>query len=244
MDTIKKKIMLLDYEREFYPAKLEAQRQGEEKDVATIEANKRIREIAAETKIELMGQTDEKIRQNILRAKALEIDLELLKLGEKRSAQEIRLESLYQRIGQTIRDGMVTAIEAAIEGTKTLGEVAASVFRSIARMLLQYGITSGLKTILPNSDFTKGLAAGGTAHSGRPYIVGEKGPELFVPGRTGTVVPNHAMGGSSNVTVNVDAGGSSVQGDAGQAQALGRMLANAVQEELVRQKRPGGLLRV
>ena len=29
----------------------------------------------------------------------------------------------------------------------------------------------------------------------RPYMVGERGPELFVPGAQGNIVPNHAMGG-------------------------------------------------
>ena len=48
-----------------------------------------------------------------------------------------------------------------------------------------------------------GLAKGGPAQGGRPYIVGEEGPELFVPKSSGTVVPNgQSMGGSTvnNVT--------------------------------------------
>ena len=76
----------------------------------------------------------------------------------------------------------------------------------------------------------------------QPYIVGEKGPELFVPGKTGTVVPNNAMGGIGNITVNVDAGGSNVQGDAAQAKALGAAIGAAVQSEILKQKKPGGLL--
>ena len=46
----------------------------------------------------------------------------------------------------------------------------------------------------------------------------------------------------TNVVVNVDASGSSVEGDAGQAAELGRMLGAAIQAELVKEKRPGGLL--
>lgn len=41
-----------------------------------------------------------------------------------------------------------------------------------------------------------GLASGGTAQAGRPYLVGEKGPELIVPKSTSTVIPNHALAGS------------------------------------------------
>ena len=85
------------------------------------------------------------------------------------------------------------------------------------------------------------LADGGIAMAGRAHIVGERGPELFVPRRTGTVIPNEAMG-SANVTVNVDASGSSVEGNADQASQLGKAIGIAVQQELVKQKRPGGLL--
>ena len=45
-------------------------------------------------------------------------------------------------------------------------------------------------------------AMGGPVRSGSPYIVGEQGPELFVPSQSGGIVPNHAMGG---VTVNINA---------------------------------------
>ena len=92
-----------------------------------------------------------------------------------------------------------------------------------------------LDSILPRAN-------GGSVSSGRPYLVGERGPELFVPGAQGNIVPNHAMGGSANVTVNVDASGSNVQGDQPNAKALGSAIGAAVQAELVKQKRPGGLL--
>ena len=92
--------------------------------------------------------------------------------------------------------------------------------------------------------FVPGRAVGGPVTSGSPYIVGEKGPELFVPGRSGTIVPNNAMmGGSTSVVVNVDASGNSnVQGDQAQGKQLGLAVSAAVQAELVKQKRPGGLL--
>jgi hypothetical protein len=46
-----------------------------------------------------------------------------------------------------------------------------------------------------------GLANGGPAQANKPYIVGEEGPELFVPKTSGTVIPN-GMGGTQNVTNN------------------------------------------
>ena len=47
-------------------------------------------------------------------------------------------------------------------------------------------------------------AKGGTVSSGRPYMVGEKGAELFVPSRTGTIVPNNQLGmAGGGVPVNI-----------------------------------------
>lgn len=44
-----------------------------------------------------------------------------------------------------------------------------------------------------------GKAVGGPVTGGSPYIVGERGPELFVPGRSGSIVPNNKLGGGGQV---------------------------------------------
>jgi TP901 family phage tail tape measure protein len=99
------------------------------------------------------------------------------------------------------------------------------------------GWAASFGTVLP------GRAKGGPVSGGQMYMVGERGPELFVPGRSGTIVPNDKMGGgSTNVVVNVDAKGSSVEGNEQGANQLGRVISAAVQSELIKQQRPGGLL--
>ena len=85
-------------------------------------------------------------------------------------------------------------------------------------------------------------ADGGRIPGGRPTLVGERGPELFTPGVSGMITPNHALGGSTSVVVNVDASGSSVEGDEQGGRELGRLISVAIQSELIQQKRPGGLL--
>ena len=149
------------------------------------------------------------------------------------------LDGKWQEIGQTIESGVVNAIEGAIQGTKTLGEVASSVFNQIARQMLSMGVNAVLNNFMPG--LFPARAEGGPVKGGSPYIVGEKGPELFVPGSSGNIVPNHEMGGA-NIVVNVDASGSEVEGNQGQAAELGRMLGAAIQAELIKEKRPGGLL--
>ena len=94
-------------------------------------------------------------------------------------------------------------------------------------------------------DFFSGLnfANGGSPPVGKASLVGERGPEMFVPRQAGTIIPNNQMGSSStNIVVNVDASNTEVQGEGGQAEELGSMLAAAVQAEIVNQQRPGGLL--
>jgi hypothetical protein len=85
-------------------------------------------------------------------------------------------------------------------------------------------------------------ANGGPVMKGGSYLVGERGPEMFSPGVSGTITPNEMLGGSTNIVVNVDASGSSVEGDEEQGRELGRLISVAVQSELIQQKRPGGIL--
>ena len=174
----------------------------------------------------------------------LELNEKLLKSDKDRIIEAVKLreaqakvDSLYANIASTVETGLVDAIEGAINGTKTLGEVASSVFAQIQRSLLQFGVNSLLRAIgIP------GMASGGPVSAGKTYMVGEKGPELFTPNSSGKITPNHELGGSTNVVVNVDASGSSVEGDEQRGRELGRLISVAVQSELVQQKRPGGLL--
>ena len=90
--------------------------------------------------------------------------------------------------------------------------------------------------------FRGAKAAGGPVKGGKSYMVGERGPEMFTPGVSGMITPNHRLGGSTNVVVNVDASGTNVEGNEQDSRELGRLISVAVQSELVKQKRPGGIL--
>ncbi len=76
-------------------------------------------------------------------------------------------------------------------------------------------------------------------------LMGEAGPESVMPlkrGRDGKLGVIANGGGVGNIVVNVDASGSSVEGDSAQSEQFGRALAAAIQSELIEQQRPGGLL--
>ena len=78
-------------------------------------------------------------------------------------------------------------------------------------------------------------AAGGPVTGGEPYIVGERGPELFVPNRSGNIVPNNALGGQVNVTVSAGA----FLGSADDAREFARRIYGALNDEA---KRRGSVL--
>ena len=191
------------------------------------------------------AEIQEKLRE--FDRKALEFDKEINKQERDQFENLLRLQeelkrvdNLYSGIADTVQSGLVDAIDGAITGTMTLGEVASSVFGSIRRQLIDFGATSFLRAIPGIGGF---FANGGVTKPNKSYIVGERGPELFTPGITGRVTPNHELDGSStNVVVNVDASGSSVEGDEQQGRELGRLISVAVQSEIVQQQRPGGLL--
>lgn len=172
-------------------------------------------------------------------------DLQELTSLQEQAAQKIA--QRYKAIGDAIKTGIVDSISAAVFQTQSLAEVATNTLNNLANQLLNMGIQmalGGLGTALggPFAKLFPGLAEGGRAQAGRSYIVGEKGPELFTPGGTGTVTPNHALMGGGSIVVNVDASGSAVEGEGAQAKQLGNVIGVAVRQELLKQKRPGGLL--
>ena len=75
-------------------------------------------------------------------------------------------------------------------------------------------------------------------------LMGEAGPEAVMPLKRGAngKLGVQSSGGVGNIVVNVDASGSSIEGDSAQGEQFGRALAAAIQSELIQQKRPGGLL--
>ncbi|WP_146120243.1 phage tail tape measure protein [Paraburkholderia sp. BL21I4N1] len=89
-------------------------------------------------------------------------------------------------------------------------------------------------------------ASGGPVDAGTTYLVGEKGPELFNPGASGTITPNHAITSSSsgdiNVTVPVSVQGGGSADDQRNAGDLGMKIKQAVQAVLQNERKQGGVL--
>jgi len=101
-----------------------------------------------------------------------------------------------KNLGEQLIDKLVEGIEAA----------PGKILNAIRSLLPSGGILGSIGNAL-----VQGLAAGGPVVGNTPYIVGEAGPELFVPTGSGTIMNNNRLGGMAgggdiNVTVNMPAG--------------------------------------
>lgn len=156
-------------------------------------------------------------------------------------------------------------VDFAMTGKLAFKDLVNSIIQDLIRVAIQQAI------IQPLTGWFKGLFADGGAFVGGVQkfatggvvssptyfpmrggmgLMGEAGPEAIMPlkrlsnGRLGVETSGGMGGGTNNVqvTVNVEGGNSQVQGDAGRAAQLGSAISAAVQAELIKQKRPGGLL--
>jgi len=199
----------------------------------------------AEIKRQFDGEEEERLvslaKQNFELNKQ-KTSIEQMNEAAKRHAE------IFREIGDSIATGVSDALHDAVMGTRSLGEAARAVVNDLASSLLRLGINTllsrsfgGIFSNLP------GLANGGRASAGRSYLVGERGPEIFTPKSSGTVIPNNQIGGAgggivNNINVNVSAEGMQSNANEDRGKELGVALASAIQSELIKQKRPGGLL--
>jgi hypothetical protein len=197
------------------------------------------------------------------------VRLELEKLISPANQVTVAAESIGQSFSSSFMD-MINGSMSAQEALANFFQATANNFLNMAAQMIakyiQMQILGLATSFLPGGGLFKGAgpyqfgagnvgvqgfnlpsllgrASGGPVSAGSPYLVGERGPELFMPRTSGSIYPNDAMGmGGANVIVNVDASGTSAQGNGGQANQLGKVIGAAVQAELIKQRRPGGLL--
>jgi hypothetical protein len=177
---------------------------------------------------------------------------------EKKKAEELKQK--FSDIGEEIETSIKDNLRDSITGAQSFGEAMTNILNKIRNKIIDTQLDKAFSGFQDNfkksggkgiGGFLGGILGGLFANGGRPpvgkaSIVGERGPELFVPKVAGTIIPNTKLGGGENVsnvvTVNVDATGSSVAGSSTDAQALGAAIGAAVQAQLIKEKRPGGLL--
>ena len=204
-----------------------------------------------------IDKTNEIDRQN----KKLEDQKELQKKNQEEAE---KLREKMTAVGEEIESSIKNNLKDAITGAQSFGEAMRNVLNRIRDKIIESQIEKLLGGFGENfgksasggsgkgiGGFLGGLIGGLFANGGRPpvgkvSVVGERGPELFVPKVAGTIIPNNAIGGGGTtnnmITVNVDASGTSVQGNGSEADQLGGLIASVVQATIIDEKRAGGLL--
>ena len=167
-------------------------------------------------------------------------------------------------VGEEIESSIKRNLRESITGAQSFGQAMTNVLNKIRDKIIDAQIDKLIGNFGENfgkgaskqggkglGGFIGGILGGLFADGGRPpvgkaSIVGERGPELFVPKVAGTIIPNNKLGGGDSTTnivnVSVDASGSSVAGNSPDAQQLGAVIGAAVQAQLIKEKRSGGLL--
>jgi len=159
-----------------------------------------------------------------------------------------------------MEDALVTFVTT---GKLSFRNLANSMIADMARIAIQQTITAPftgfIKNLFGNANgnaFVDGkvekYAYGGIVNKPTLFpmangmgLMGEAGAEAILPlrrGANGKLGVESSGGGIGNIVVNVDASGSSVEGDEKEGRALGLALSSAIEAELIKQKRPGGLL--
>jgi hypothetical protein len=133
---------------------------------------------------------------------------QLLELLPKIQAREEKINALMKEQNRLFDDAgqiLATGFEDAILSGQKLSDVLRSIGQDLVRLVFNNMITQPLAKGI--GTFLSGMRAeGGPVNAGGAYMVGEKGPELFVPHASGSIVPNNKMSGggsgSGGVTVN------------------------------------------
>ena len=151
-------------------------------------------------------------------------------------------------------------VDFAFTGKATFGDMVGSILKDIARMVIQTQIMAPMMAAFKSFAFADGgimtgsgsmplqkYASGGIANSPQVAVFGEGSmPEAYVPLPDGRSIPvtmqGGGGGGSTSVVVNVSVESGQTSTDDQGAGNLGRVIAGVVKQELINQKRPGGLL--
>ena len=158
-----------------------------------------------------------------------------------RAAIEGPLVDSAERAGQAIENSLLRAVRTGRLGFDDLRRTVLSVMADIARSAISGALPSGgggllgiASGLLGAALGVPGRATGGPVGPGRAYMVGERGPELFVPTSSGRV-ERSGGGGARDIRITVNVGGNVGGGgssDPRRMAASGRQIAQAVRRAM------------
>lgn len=157
---------------------------------------------------------DEYLAQIAAGRKAKEEADEAAQAGTKETARVIkselspelmRIRDASEMVGRSFESAMMSMVDGTMTAKDAFRTMAADIIKELYRIFVVKQITGFISSAIgltagPNPFSFK--AIGGPVQSDKPYVVGERGPEMFVPSRSGSIVPNNQLGGGGGVVVN------------------------------------------
>lgn len=174
-------------------------------------------------------------------------------LDQETANFELRIKQLDETKNAAKELGLTftSAFEDAVVGGKNLSEVLQSLLEDVAKFSLRKGFTEPALDLLSGFDLGSLFSFGGSGllpdfvpsfAVGSDYVPHDMIAQIHKGERIVPAAENSGYGGNTTISISVDAKGSSVEGDGKKSAELGRLFAGVVQAELIKQKRPGGIL--
>jgi phage-related minor tail protein len=159
-------------------------------------------------------------------------------VAEMRGQLEGPLAAGVERAGRMLEAALIRAVRTGKLGFEDLKRIALSAMAEIAAAAIRSGIgavlgggkSGGIGSLISGLLGLPGRAVGGPVAPGRAYVVGERGPELFVPTSSGRVEAGPRSGREVRVNVTINAPSGT------EPRALsrsGRQVARAVKQALL-----------
>ena len=158
-------------------------------------------------------------------------------------------QGLVNNISSSIENGLVSIADRTKTVEEAFRDMAADIIRQLYRVLIVQNMVGSFNAADPEKSsglagFLGGMfkprANGGPVTAGQPYLVGERGPELFVPSSNGGVVANDKMGGGVTVVQNLNISTGVSQTVRAEIRNLMPQIAETAKSAVVDGKRRGG----
>jgi len=165
------------------------------------------------------------------------------------SPELMRIKDASEMVGQSFGDAMMSMVQGTMTAKDAFKTMARDIISELYRIFVVKQITGFITGGLQQAFAPKlagtggggGKAIGGPVQANQSYVVGERGPEMFVPSRSGSIVPNNKLGGGGvvvNQTINVTTGVQ--QTVRAEIKQLMPQIADSAKAAVVDAKRRGG----
>jgi phage-related minor tail protein len=166
-----------------------------------------------EDQMEKAGAPVDAFSEKLANIKLIDLRDYFKRVKEEAEKTGAAVTTVADMIGDKFGDAFMSMVDGTMKAKDAFRTMAAEIIKELFRIFVVKKITGMISGALTSSFPSLGTpmkAIGGPVQRGKPYIVGERGPELFVPSRTGSIVSNDKISGGESVvvqqTINISTG--------------------------------------